>query len=185
MNRDLIIDTTRRWIVSMVIGLNLCPFARRVYQGELIRYVVTDATTDAALFGVLEEELKILASAPITEVETTLLIHPDALRDFSRYNDFLGDGDRLLEQLGLAGVLQIAGFHPDFQFDGMEPTRVENYTNRSPYPMLHLLREASVSRVVVNADEAAEVPRRNIQTLRQMGLPAMLERLRSEVFGEL
>jgi hypothetical protein len=174
-----IIDQTRRWIESVVIGLNLCPFARRVFAGELIRYVVTPATEPDALLADLAAELAALAGAPRSSVETTLLIHPNVLSDFLDYNDFLADVDHLIDELGLRGVIQIASFHPDYRFAGSKPDAVENYTNRSPYPMLHLLREESVTEV--NRDPAVTegIPERNIATMRALGRSRVLEMLRA------
>jgi uncharacterized protein len=173
------IDQTRRWIELVVIGLNLCPFARRVFAGELIRYVVTPATVPDALLSALAAELTALASAPRSTVETTLLVHPNALTDFLDYNDFLADADRLIDELGLRGVIQIASFHPQYRFAGTKPDAVENYTNRSPYPMLHLLREESVSEV--NRDPAVMVgiPEQNIATMRALGRSRVLEMLKA------
>ncbi len=177
METQTVIDRTRRWIASVVIGLNLCPFAQRVFAADRIRYIVTDAADQAALLNDLTAELKALAAAPIATVETTLLIHPLVLRDFLDYNDFLSIGERLVADLGLEGTLQIASFHPDYRFAGMAADAVENYTNRSPYPMLHLLREASISEVAGDPDELLEIPRRNIATMRRLGLKEMLKRL--------
>src|SRR3954469_3211711 len=179
MNKQAVIDATRRWISSVVIGLDLCPFARRVFEADKIRYVVTDAGDEEALLKGLADELKALASSPIPGVETTLLIHPHALGNFLDYNDFLGAGERLVADLGLRGVIQIASFHPGYHFAGAEPGAVENYTNRSPYPMLHLLREESVAKVANDPDELLEIPRRNVETLRALGREKVLARLRA------
>lgn len=179
MNKQAIIDGTRRWISSMVIGLNLCPFARRVFQADTIRYVVTDAEQENTLFKDLAGELKGLAAAPISSVETTLLIHPYVLREFVEYNEFLGMGEQLIEDLNLRGILQIASFHPDYQFAGTEPGAVENYTNRPPFPMLHLLREVSISAVVSDPDERLGIPRHNIETLRGLGKEKILQKLKA------
>src|SRR4051794_36673281 len=116
MDEQKIIAVTRRWIEAFVIGLNLCPFAGRVFQGERIRYAVTEAADSSKLMEVLTEELTRLAQSPIDEVETTLLIHPNVLGDFLDYNDFIGDAEDLIAHLGLEGVVQIAGFHPQYQF---------------------------------------------------------------------
>jgi hypothetical protein len=183
MDKQAAIDGTRRWISSIVIGLNLCPFARRVFQGDRIRYAVTDAQDEEALRADLAGELLALAAAPIAQIETTLLIHPRVLGDFLSYNDFLGVGERLLGSLGLRGVLQIASFHPGYQFAGTEPEAVENYTNRSPYPMLHLLREESIAAVAGDADELAAIPRRNMETLRGLGREKILEQLKALADG--
>jgi hypothetical protein len=179
MDQQAVIDATRRWVSAVVIGLNLCPFARRVFDGELIRYVVTEATDEDSLLEDLTRELKALATTSRTEVETTLLIHPAVLADFLDYNDFLGTADDLVRRLGLRGTIQIASFHPKYQFADTEPDAVENHTNRSPYPMLHLLREASISEVADNPDVGVTIPERNIETLRKMGREAILELLRS------
>ena len=164
--------------LSIVIGLNLCPFARRVFDGQLIRCVVTDATDEDALLADLERELTLLVESPIAEVETTLLIHPGVLGNFLDYNDFLDMAEDLISDLRLNGVIQLASFHPNYWFAGTSPDAVENYTNRSPFPMLHLLREESVSRIAINPEELDEIPRRNIETLRMLGREAILARLR-------
>jgi hypothetical protein len=163
MDPDTVIEQTRRWIAHVVIGLNLCPFARRVFDGELIRYTVT-ATADAeSLRVVLGGELRALNIAPA---------------DFRDYNDFVANADDLIEDMGLRGVIQIAGFHPRYQFSGTRPDDVENYTNRSPFPMLHLLREDSISRVNDDPEKVADIPRRNIETLGGLGLAKVLAMLR-------
>lgn len=181
---ESIVDAVRRWIESIVVGLDLCPFARRVVQGNRIRYVVTDAADAESLRTVLAEELRFLAAAPLDDVETTLLIHPGVLEQFADYCDFLPAADQLIRSLRLEGVLQIASFHPEFQFADSRPDDVENYTNRSPYPLLHLLREESVSKVAGSTEEMLKIPQRNAQLLRQMGREVVLERLRSLTAGE-
>ncbi len=162
-----------------MIGLNLCPFAQRVFDANTIRYVVSDSADAAALLDDLARELAALVAAPIATVETTLLIHPRVLGDFLDYNDFLGDAEELLADLGLQGIVQIASFHPQYQFAESDTDAMENYTNRSPYPMLHLLREASVSAVAASPRELLEIPRRNIQVLRDLGRDTILEKLRA------
>lgn len=169
MDEQAVISATRRWVSDVVIGLNLCPFARRVFAGELIRYVVTSATTEAGLLEVLAAELATLTATPRTTVETTILIHPNALADFRDYNDFLASADALIRDLRLRGVVQLASFHPRYQFAGTKPDAVENYTNRSPYPMLHLLREESVTEVNGDPDALQDIPARNIETLKALG----------------
>lgn len=161
----------------MVIGLNLCPFARRVFESDKIRYVVSDADDEQQLLDDLARELTFLAATPIATVETTLLIHPRVFTDFLDYNDFLDPAEELLAKLGLQSVIQIAGFHPDYQFADTEPDAAENYTNRSPYPMLHLLREDSVSAVADDPEELLEIPRRNVETLNALGTEKIRERL--------
>lgn len=178
MDKQAVIDATRQWISSVVIGLNLCPFAERVFVGDRIRYVVSDARDEAGLLHDLASELDTLVSTPITRIETTLLIHPHVLGDFPNYNDFLDAAEQQIDDLGLRGTVQLASFHPDYQFAGTDPRAVENYTNRSPYPMLHLLREESISAVAANPEELRAIPRRNIATLRGLGKQKILEKLR-------
>jgi hypothetical protein len=178
MDTQAIIDCTRRWIAAMVIELDLCPFARRVFQGDKIRYHVSKAENEETLLDDLTAELITLTKTPLALIETTLLIHPRALADFLDYNDFLDDAEQKVKGLGLRGVVQIASFHPDYQFAGTEPGAVENYTNRSPYPMLHLLREESVTAVAGDPDELRDIPRRNIETLKELGIEKILEKLR-------
>ena len=184
MDKQAVIDCTRRWIASVVIGLDLCPFAGRVFQAGKVRYAVTDAAEEGALLTDLASELQALASRPASEVETTLLIHPRALGDFLGYNDFLGAAERLVGGLGLRGTIQLASFHPGYQFAGTEPGAVENYTNRSPYPMLHLLREESVSAVAADRGALLEIPRRNVETMRRLGRGKILELLRAARGGQ-
>ena len=163
------IEATRRWLERAVIGLNLCPFAKAVYARDQVRIVVSDASTPRALLEQLGEELALLRDTPAAEVDTTLLVHPDVLGDFLAYNDFLGDADALVEAMKLDGVLQVASFHPDYQFAYSAPDAVENLTNRAPYPILHLLREASVDRAVEAYPEPDAIIERNIATVRALG----------------
>jgi uncharacterized protein len=168
------IAATREWIERAVIGLNLCPFAKTVYLGNRVRFAVSDARTADALLGDLQRELRALASVAAEDVETTVLIHPYVLTSFLDYNDFLDAAEAAVERLDLAGVIQIASFHPDYQFAGTAPDDVSNYTNRSPYPMLHLLREESVERAVDAYPDAERIPERNVETMRRLGLRGLL-----------
>jgi uncharacterized protein len=168
-------EHTRAWISSMVIGLNLCPFAQRVFDGNKIRYHVSEATSEATLLKDLGDELKVLAES--SSIETTLLIHPHVLADFLDYNDFLESAEQLLVDRGFEGVIQIASFHPAYRFADTDADAVENYTNRSPYPMLHLLREDSIFAVADDEERLLEIPQRNIETLRAIGRDKILERL--------
>jgi len=179
MDEQQVIAETRLWISSVVIGLNLCPFARRVFEAGLIRYAVTDAADETALLDALAFELETLVSAPVSSIETILLIHPRALGDYLDYNDFLDSAERLIARRGLRGVVQIAGFHPAYRFAGTSPDAAENYTNRSPYPMMHLLREESISAVADDPDRLLEVPVRNIETMRAFGGEEARARLRA------
>ncbi len=175
------IEHTRRWISSMVIGLNLCPFAERVFKAERIRYVLTSVSNSTELLLELGTELQVLASSHRESVETTFLIHPHALKDFLDYNDFLSPAEELVQNLGLRGTVQVVGFHPNYQFEGTVSAAAENYTNRSPYPMLHLLREQSISEIGINKNEMLDISRRNIETLNQLGIETILQRLKSVV----
>jgi len=163
------VEATRRWLERAVIGLNLCPFAKAVHVRGQIRWVSSAATTPEDLLETLGEELLLLRDTPVEDVDTTLLIHPHVLTGFLDYNDFLETADALVESLALDGVLQVASFHPDYQFAGSAPDDVENFTNRSPYPTLHLLREDSVSRAVEAFPDPEVIVERNVETLRKLG----------------
>jgi uncharacterized protein len=167
---NTLIVHTQTWLTRAVIGLQLCPFAKAVHLKNQIRYVVSHATGPQALLETLVQELQHLVQADPHTIETTLLIHPDVLTDFADYNDFLDIADAALLELDLDGVLQIASFHPQYQFAGTEPNAIENHTNRSPYPMLHILREASVEAAMQNFDGADAIVDRNIATLQKLGL---------------
>ncbi|MDD5321632.1 MAG: DUF1415 domain-containing protein [Methylococcales bacterium] len=162
-----IINPVRHWVENLVVGLNLCPFAKRELVQNRIRFSVTEAVTEEQLLVDLQAELELLNNDEA--VETTLLIHPKVLQDFYNYNQFLSRADSLLAQMGLVGVYQIASFHPDYQFGGTEPDDVENYTNRSPYPMLHLIREESLERAIANYPDSDWIPERNIALLKSLG----------------
>jgi hypothetical protein len=170
-----VIAETRAWVDRAVIGLNLCPFARAVQVRGQVRYVLSEATDVEALLAELHDEMDRLIATDATETDTTLLIHPQVLNDFSDYNEFLGAADELLGQLGYEGVLQVAGFHPQFQFAGTEADDVTNATNRSPYPTLHLLREDSVDRAVAAFPEAEAIYEKNIRTLEVLGATGWAE----------
>ncbi|MEA9479122.1 DUF1415 domain-containing protein [Xanthomonas campestris] len=160
---------TRQWIERAVIGLNLCPFAKAVYVKEQVRLVLSDASTPEALLEQLAEELVLLRDTPAEQIDTTLIVHPDVLTDFLDYNDFLDNADAAVEALDLQGVLQVASFHPDYQFAGAAADDVANFTNRSPFPTLHLLREDSVERAVAAFPDPDVIVERNIETLERLG----------------
>ncbi len=163
------IADTRRWMERAVIGLNLCPFAKAVVAKGQVRMVLSEARDEAALLEQLGEELLHLRDTPAADTDTTLLVHPHVLQDFLDYNDFLDAADALVEELGLDGVLQVASFHPDYQFADSGPDDVANCTNRSPWPTLHLLREDSVSRAVDAFPDPDAIVERNIATLEKLG----------------
>jgi uncharacterized protein len=164
------IDDTRQWLERAVIGLNLCPFAKAVHVKSQIRYAVSEAQNIDHLVEDLIDELNILAEADPEKIDTTLLIHPHVLNDdFLDYNDFLDIADHVIAELKLEGEIQVASFHPQYQFADTEIDDVTNFTNRSPYPTLHLLREASVARAVAAFPEAREIFEKNMATLRMLG----------------
>ena len=168
---DLITKDMVRWLERAVIGLNLCPFAKGVHAKGQIHYVVSAATGAEALAQDLRRELADLAAAPAEVRDTTLLMAPDCLQDFLEFNDFLGLAEDVLEELDLDGTLQIASFHPQFQFAGTDAGDVTNCTNRAPYPTLHLLREDSIDRAVQAYPEAEAIYERNMEVLEQLGMP--------------
>jgi uncharacterized protein len=163
------IPATQHWLEQAVIGLNLCPFARAVHVKGQIRWVESTARDELGLLEDLVRELRFLAAAEPEAVETTLLIHPHALNDFLDYNDFLDISDAAIEDQGFSGVLQVASFHPKYRFEGTADDDVENLSNRSPYPMLHLLREDSIARAVAAFAGTEAIYERNIETLRRLG----------------
>ncbi len=163
------IDDTRAWVERAVIGLNLCPFAKSVQVKGQVHYAVSQARTPQALLEDLVLELNQLVAADSIDRDTSLLIAPDCLHDFLDFNAFLAQADRVLVDLNLDGVIQIASLHPDYQFAGTRSDDITNYTNRSPYPTLHLLREDSVDRAVAAFPEADSIFERNMATLERLG----------------
>jgi hypothetical protein len=172
-----LIRPVRQWVENFVIGKNLCPFAKRELGKDRVRFVTTASATVEQLLIALQTELTLLNSDP--SVETTLLIHPDVLQDFDDYNQFLGYADDLLVEMGLEGTYQVASFHPDYQFGGTQPNDAENYTNRSPYPMMHVLREASLERAIADYPDVDQIPARNITLMNDMGQAKLQTLLRS------
>lgn len=164
-----VIAHTRSWLEKAVIGLNLCPFAKAVYIKDQIRFVVSEARNLDGLLEELDRELLLLAETDPAQIDTTLLIHPQLLNDFLDFNEFLDVADGVVAEHELEGVLQIASFHPDYQFADTEADDISNYTNRAPYPTLHLLREESLDRAVAAFPDAADIFEKNIQALRQLG----------------
>lgn len=163
------IAATRVWLERAVIGQKLCPFAAGPYLSDRIRFCVSTQRTTAGLLEDLSRELQALQDADPLQCETTLLIHPRVLTDFLDYNDFLDECDAAVAELGLEGELQVASFHPDYRFAGTRKQDITNFTNRSPYPMLHLLRESSVARAAASFPGIDEIGPKNMQTLRQLG----------------
>ena len=164
-----VLAETRAWVRHAVVGLNLCPFAKAPLVKEQIRYVVSEAHDTHMLLDVLREELETLVRADPEQIETTLVIHPRVLDDFTEFNDFLDEAEHLLDTMDLTGVIQVASFHPQYCFAGTDDADMGNATNRSPYPTLHLLREASVERAVAAFPEADTIFEANIRTLEALG----------------
>lgn len=172
-NDTLVIDHVKRWLDQFIITLNLCPFANRERINNRIRFVVSSADHQDPLLADLAVELEHLYSHP--DMQTTLLIHPHTLTDFADYNQFLNQVDALLDALDLIGIFQVASFHPNYRFADTEPNDAENYTNRSPYPILHILREASVERAIHEHPDADSIPTTNINRLNDMGVKKLKE----------
>jgi len=166
---EAIIARTRDWLERAVIGLNLCPFAKAVHVKGQVRFAVTAATTPDALLGELAQELTLLDQSDPEAIATTLLIHPQVLEDFLDFNDFLDAADAAVDSLGLRGVLQVASFHPHYQFADSGPDDIENYSNRAPFPVLHLLREEDIDRAVEAFPDPQSIFGENIKTLRRLG----------------
>ena len=166
----LYINDTSRWLERAVIGLNLCPFAKGVHVKGQIHYAVSFAHRPSEILEVLRSELLALMAASADERDTTLLIVPDGLKDFLDFNDFLGEAEALLQAMDLDGTLQIASFHPQFQFAGTAADDVTNCTNRAPYPTMHLLREESIDRAVAVFPEAEAIFERNMEVLEGLGM---------------
>lgn len=169
------IKATQLWVNTMVVAENLCPFAKKELVKNKVHFQISNAHTEEALLHDLGVELERLTNSPT--IETTLLIHPFVLTEFSKYNQFLDVSDKLLTILNLDGVFQIASFHPDYCFEGYESDDETNYSNRSPYPMLHILREESIERAVKNYPNPQDIPDNNIEKLKQLGLIECQKRL--------
>lgn len=170
MTEDQVLAATRHWLEKAVIGLNLCPFARSVYAKNQVRIVVSTARHLDAFLDDLDRELDLLVNTPAEEIDTTLLVHPTLFPDFEVFNDFLNVVDDVVAEHELDGVIQVAPFHPLFQFDGTEADDITNATNRAPFPTLHLLREYSVERAIASdAGDAEAIVERNLKTLRDLG----------------
>ncbi len=170
IDSEEIIGATRRWLEKSVIGLGLCPFAEGPYRGQRVRFCVSGQRSAAGLLEELRAELLHLHGTDPRTCETTLLIHPWVLTDFIEFNDFLEVCEAAVVELDLEGELQVASFHPQYQFAGTAPSDIDNFTNRSPHPTLHLLREASIEHALETIADPAEIYRRNVRTLRALGL---------------
>lgn len=167
--QDIVVRDTIAWLERAVIGLNLCPFAKSVHVKGQIHYAVSAAQTSDQLLDDLKQELQALLALDSTERDTTLVIAPECLGDFLDFNDFLAQADEVLVELELDGVIQIASLHPQYQFAGTDVDDITNFTNRSPYPTLHLLREESVDRAVQAFPDAQDIYENNMQTMEELG----------------
>ncbi len=168
-NSATVIEETRRWLERAVIGLNLCPFAKSVHVKKQVRFAVSGAQTADELLAELEHELTLLATTDASLLDTTLLMHPEVMTDFIDYHFFLAEAAALLRRLDYDGIFQIASLHPNYEFSGSDADDIENVTNRSPYPTLHLLRESSIDRAVAAFPDAESIYERNIETVRRLG----------------
>lgn len=183
LDDDTIVALSKSWLEEAVIGLNLCPFANAVHKRGQIDWKVSHARLPEALLEELAQALQSLLGTPAATTDTSLLIHPWVLRDFLDFNDFLSVADELLEDSGLAGVIQIASFHPDYRFGGVDADDITNHTNRSPFPMLHLLREESLDKAIAAMPDSGDIVERNLATLRKLGEPgwqALQQRIRAK-----
>ena len=169
MTDEEVLKQTRQWLEKAVIGLNLCPFAKAVYVKNQVRLVVSHARHADDLLEQLDRELDLLVATSADLIDTTLLIHPTLFPDFLDFNDFTELAEGVVDEHGLEGVLQLASFHPQFQFEGTEPDAISNYTNRAPFAMLHLLREDSVARAVAVFPEAETIFEQNVKMLEKLG----------------
>ncbi|SIS39799.1 DUF1415 domain-containing protein [Neptunomonas antarctica] len=171
-----IVALSRQWVETIVVGLNLCPFAAPVVRNDTLRYAVTDAESMEALASNFLQELNLIQEKEEKEIATTLVIMPRAVSDFYDYLDLLAYFEDLLAKSGLSGVFQLASFHPAYLFAGVEPDDLSHWTNRSPFPMVHIIREGQMSRVLTHYDNPEEIPERNIKLLRELGREGLVER---------
>lgn len=177
MEQQEIIEKTKHWVQERVIGWNLCPFAKPAFDAGRVRITVSQATDHEALLRDFLEEVQLLVDTPLEETETTLLVHPFVFEDFLIFNDFLGLLEEILYEGELEEDFQVASFHPEYQFSGTEKDAPGNYTNRSPFPITHILRQASVTRAVASYPEVEQIPERNIQLMEEMGIEKLKEGL--------
>lgn len=180
-NDEDIVKSVRKWVNTFVMDMNLCPFAKSEMLNNRVRFATTKAISEEELLRSLQDELEFLNSD--SSVETSLLIHPNVLQDFHDYNQFLSYADELLQDMGLEGIYQIASFHPHYQFGGTNPDDAENYTNRSPYPLLHLIREASLERAIEEYPDVDQVPIRNVALMNSLG-HSKLQKLFESLFKQ-
>jgi len=174
------LEKTKIWVERFVIGLNLCPFAKKPFSQGKIRFILEETTDLEQLAATFVKECLFLHRTKTESVETTLLVHPYILTNFYDYLDFISVAEALLEQLELEGVIQVASFHPDYQFEGTTSDAPENYTNRSPYPMLHLIREDSIANALAHWENPEEIPQINIEKMNELGVEGIKKVLESK-----
>jgi uncharacterized protein len=167
------VELTKNWVEKIVIGLNLCPFAKPVFIKNQIKFILSEAKNPNELTKDFLEELNFLSGIEGDDTETTILIHPFVLQDFADYLDYVDYANDLIYQAGLEGTFQIASFHPDYQFENTAPTDIENYTNRSPLPMLHILREDTLEKAIRTYPNVEDIPSNNIEKLKTLGLDGL------------
>lgn len=163
---------TRRWVENLVIGLNLCPFAKSVYSKDQVKIHVSEGKDLDCVSDTLVQLLQELDSTPAQQIDTTLLVIPYLFQDFYDFNDYMDVAEGVLERLDLLGKIQIANFHPAYQFAGTQADEMSNYTNRSPYPILHLIREASLDKATHQFPDASIIFERNIALMQELGIDA-------------
>ncbi len=178
MDSTAVIRITENWVRDVVVGLNLCPFASVPLQAGLIRFRVCSGQTPEEIYRALLSEMDTLVNLPETEVETGLFIAPQGLDAFDDYLELLYSADEAIAEAGLDGVLQLASFHPDYRFEGSEEDDPANYTNRSPFPMFHLIREAPMAHALAHYPHPEQIPERNVQKMRELGLAEVRDQLR-------
>ena len=159
----------RRWLKEFVVGLKLCPFAKPVLASDSLRISVCESDELTQVAQLFMDELDLIRKAPESEIATTLLVMPIALNDFEEYLSFLDNAENLVEDMGFDGIIQLASFHPDYLFDGEPADAASHFTNRSPYPMIHFLREEMMERVLEDCPNPEQIPQRNIKTLEGIG----------------
>lgn len=169
-NHEVVIAAMRMWLEKAVIGLNLCPFAKAVYVRDQVRFVVSDARHLDAFLEQLDDEMALLATTDANQIDTTLLIHPTLFADFLDFNEVVGVAEEAVLENDLDGVLQVASFHPRFQFEGTAADDISNYTNRAPFPTLHLIREDSLAKAIAGYPDPDNIYQRNIETLEKLGI---------------
>ncbi len=177
MSENPYLKATRQWVEKFVIGLNLCPFARHPFQQGRIRFVLSEAQDENQLVRDLLTEFLFLYDAEPSVWETSLLVHPHCLKKWEDYWDFLEIAEELLDEAGLTGVFQLVGFHPDYLFGEEDPADASHYTNRSPFPLIHILREESISQAVDTHPDIDKIPVENVKKLRELGKSILEKKL--------